>query len=153
MSYLERMAQNQKSGTPHDQELMDFINQAVTWKQQNVCGQVFFNELSGWYFRLFFDQSQSLEADPTIADVHTQPTDEGGNDVGRILHVGTGNARLLVTTIETCNGPRAYVGLASSFGQTVEQNWTRLTDPQWAQRIAQQPYPDPAWMSEVLVKP
>jgi hypothetical protein len=153
MGYLERMAENQKSGTPHDQELMDFINQAVTWKQENVCGQVFFNQLSGWYFRLFFDPGQSLEADPTIADVHTQPTDEGGNDVGRILHVGTGNARLLVTTIETCNGPRAYVGLASSFGQTVEENWTRLTDPEWALRIAQQPYPDPPWMSGILVKP
>ena len=32
-----------------------------------------------------------------IADVHTQPTDEAGNWVGKVLHVGTGYARLMVT--------------------------------------------------------
>jgi hypothetical protein len=32
---------------------------------------------------------QSIEFDPTIADVHTQPTDAAGNPVGHVLHVGT----------------------------------------------------------------
>ena len=49
--------------------------------------------------------------DPTIADVHTAPTDAGGNDVGWVLHVGTGFPRLMVVTAETCTGPRAYAAL------------------------------------------
>jgi hypothetical protein len=102
--------------------------------------------------RLFLEPYQSVREDPTIADVHTQPTDESGRDVGRILHVGTGRARLMVMAIETCTGPRAYVGLASSFAQTIEQNWTRLSDSEWALRIDKNSFPDPPWMSNVLVR-
>lgn len=153
MSYLGRMATNQRTGTPHDAELMAFINEAVTWKEQALCGTKLYSDLSGWYFKLFYSPVQSLEADPTVADVHTQPTDEGGADVGRVLHVGTGNAQLMVTTIETCSGPRAYVGLASSYGETIEQNWTRLNDSEWAKRIAGGAFPYPAWMSNVLSAP
>jgi hypothetical protein len=40
--------------------------------------------------------------------VHTQPADEAGNPVGKVLHVGTGYPRYMVATIDTCNGPRAY---------------------------------------------
>ncbi len=69
------------------------------------------------------------------------------------LHVGTGNARLMLTTVETCNGPRAYVGLASSYGEVIEENWTRLNDVEWKDRIAQQRFPDPTWMSDVLAAP
>jgi hypothetical protein len=151
MGYLERMATNQRSGTPHDQELMDFVNAAVNWQEEMVCGDVFYHDLSGWYLKLFYAPLQGFEFDPTIADVHTQPTDEGGNDVGRVLHVGTGFARLMVTAIETCQGPRAYAGLVSSFGQTIEEDWTRLSDPEWKQRLSETAaYPDPEWMSDVL---
>jgi hypothetical protein len=156
MAKLERMAENQKTGTPHDAELMDFVNDAVSWTLEHqgcdASAPPVPVGLKGWYLRLFFDQSQSLEQDPTIADVHTQPTDEAGNDVGRVLHVGTGLARLLVITVETCNGPRAYAGLASSYGQTVEENWKRMDDPTWAERIAKGPFPDPAWMKDVLAE-
>jgi hypothetical protein len=57
-----------------------------------------------------------------------------------------------VITVETCNGPRAYAGLASSYGQTVEENWKRMDDPTWAERIAKGPFPDPAWMKDVLAE-
>ena len=36
--------------------------------------------------------------------------DEAGNDVGYVLHVGTGYARLAVISVPTCMGPRAYAG-------------------------------------------
>jgi hypothetical protein len=150
MGYLERMAQNQRSGTPHDAELMAFVNQAVSWEEQPVCGSLFRTNLSGWYLRLFLSPFDNFEEDPTIADVHTQPFDEGGADVGRILHVGTGRPRLMVTTVETCSGPRAYVGLASSYAEFVEPDWKRLTDPEWVERMDTQPFPDPPWMQDVL---
>ena len=155
MAFLQVMAENQRSGTPHGAELMEFINAAVSWDEERGCDptQIFYDNLSGWYLKLFYSPAQSLEQDPTIADVHTQPTDAAGNDVGRVLHVGTGRARLMVATIETCNGPRAYVGLASSYGQTVEENWKRLSDPEWAARVEAEPFPDPPWMNSVLAEP
>ena len=42
-------------------------------------------------------------------------SDWGGNRVGKVLHVGTGYARLMVVTINTCTGARAYAGPVSSY--------------------------------------
>lgn len=86
MANLQTMAENQRTGTPHSQELFDFINEAVNWEEESMCGGKTYSNLAGWYLRLYFDAYAGLEYDPTIADVHTQPTDEGGGDVGRILH-------------------------------------------------------------------
>lgn len=147
---LETMAQNQLSGTPHSQELMDFINDAVKWDEMNVCGSVSYSNLAGWYLRLYLYDTSGLEYDPVVADVHTQPTDEAGNDVGRILHVGTGMPRLMVVTAETCEGPRAYAGLAFSYGELITEHWQRLNDQEWKQQLAAQPFPDPEWMGEVM---
>ena len=67
-----------------------------------------------------------MEFDPTIADVHTQPTDAYGAPVGRVLHVATGMPRTMVVTVETCTGPRAYVGLASSYFERVTDLMSRI---------------------------
>ena len=75
---------------------------------------------------LFFG-ANPIEFAPTIADVHTQPTDEGGNPVGRVLHVGTGYARLMVVTADTCTGPRAYAGLVSSYYEEVTETGSAST--------------------------
>ena len=146
---LEAMAKNQLTGAPHSQELIDFINDAVSWDEEFMCGGVMYSNLAGWYLRLYLDESAGLEYDPVVADVHTQPTDAGGADVGRILHVGTGRTRLMVVTAETCLGPRAYAGLAFSYGELVKEDWVRLNDEEWAQEIAGS-FPDPEWMGDVL---
>lgn len=132
------MAEHQRTGTPHSQEHMDFINEAVTI--QLVCGSA---DADGWYPRLFYGSSTDWQ--PTIADVHTQPTDEGGVEVGRVLHVGTGDARLMVTTIETCSGPRAYAGLVSSYYERTEDDWKRLSDPEWETILRDTPPESPPW--------
>jgi hypothetical protein len=136
---LGEMAEHQRSGAAHTDAHMAFINEAVTIDV--VCGDA---TADGWYPRLFY--GSSVDWQPTIADVHTQPMDESGNDVGRILHVGTGDARLMVTTIETCSGPRAYAGLVSSYYERIEEGWERLTDPEWEGILLQdeQP-PTPTW--------
>jgi hypothetical protein len=110
------------------------------------------SNLSGWYLRLYLNQHAGLDFDPTVADVHTQPTDEAGNDVGRILHVGTGEPRLMVVTVDTCQGPRAYAGLAFSYGEQIEQNWSRLNDQDWEAQLRSKPFPDVSWMSPVLAQ-
>jgi hypothetical protein len=149
---LKTMAEDQQTGTAHSQALLDFINDAVRWDEQPMCGGPIRTNFGGWYLRLFLDSADRFGFDPTVADVHTQPTDEAGNDVGRILHVGTGYARLMVVTANTCTGPRAYVGLASSYGELITEDWERLDDDQWAQRIGSQPFPEAPWMGGVLAQ-
>ena len=141
---LEGMAQQQRDGIPFTQAQMDFINDAVA--VEAVCGGEY---AEGWYARLFFDPESALEYDPTIVDVHTQPDDEFGNRVGKVLHLGTGNARLMVMTAETCNGPRAYVGVVSSYYEKTTENFERLTDEEWKEQVRGEA--DVSWLDDVLV--
>jgi len=138
---LRRMAEAERTGMPFTAEMMAFINQAVTVRP--LCGGA---TADGWYPRLVF--GSSTDFDPTIADVHTQPADEGGTIVGRVLHVGTGNARLMVVTTNTCTGPRAYAGLAFSYYEKITENFDRLTDERWATEV--QRNPDVPWMHDLF---
>ncbi|MEZ4298640.1 MAG: DUF3160 domain-containing protein [Polyangiaceae bacterium] len=143
---LESMAEHERTGTPFDADQMAFLNQTV--KLQEGCGDP--AGLDGWYAKLFFDNENSVMWDPTIADVHTQPTDEAGNTVGRVLHVGTGSARLMVVTADTCVGPRAYVGLASSYFEKITDNFERMTDEDWASEIQGESPKDVPWMTDLV---
>ena len=151
-SNLQKMADDQVTGTPHSAELLAFINDAVKWDEHMMCGSSYQTNLSGWYLKLYLSQYAGIEYDPTVADVHTQPTDAAGNDVGRVLHVGTGEPRLMVVTVETCQGPRAYAGLAFSYGERITENWVRLNDQQWEKDIAAAPFPDVPWMRSLLAQ-
>jgi hypothetical protein len=142
---LKSMAEHQRSGAPFTAEQMAFINRAVSVQYGCVP-----EGADGWYADLFFDRANSVESDPTIADVHTQPTDAAGNPVGRVLHVATGMPRSMVVIVETCSGPRAYVGLASSYFQRVTENFTRLDDKLWASELQQGSPSDVPWMRALV---
>jgi len=144
---LKGMAEAQEAGTPFTSEQMTFINEAV--KIQEVCGGA---TAQGWYPRLFFAAFDATDFHPTIADVHTAPTDEVGNSVGNVLHVGTGYARLMVVTANTCDGPRAFVGLASSYFERVTENLQRLDDPTWSGMVGTGAA-DVPWLGGVLTGP
>lgn len=152
MAKLSQMADNQVTGTPHSEELMAFINDAVKWDEESVCGGPSYTNLGGWYLDLYLDEYAGITFDPTVADVHTQPTDAAGNDVGRVLHVGTGRPRLMVMTAETCQGPRAYAGLAYAYGEHITDGWQRLNDQEWLEVVVTSPFPDPEWMGPLLGK-
>jgi Protein of unknown function (DUF3160) len=87
-----------------------FIDQAVVATGAlHVCaGPPTFN---GWYAKLDYavmsDGRSAAEVKAVIVDVHTQPADESGADVGRIMHVGTGLPRLMVVTVDTFRGRAA----------------------------------------------
>ena len=147
-STLEAMAKSERVGAPLTPDQLAFINTAV--KVESMCGGDTVSD--GWYKRLFFDPTKGLEYDPTIADVHTQPTDEAGVEVGRVLHVGTGMARAMVVTVDTCAGPRAYVGLASSYFERVTENYLRLDDKTWSDELQKATPADPPWVSDVVVR-
>lgn len=141
---LRQIAEHQRSGAELTAEMLAFINDAVV--VQNVCGGG--NIQSGWYKQLFYAPFQAVEFDPTIADVHTQPTDEVGNVVGRVLHVGTGAPRLMVVVAEGCSGPRAYAGLASSYREKITEDFERLNDETWNQSWYREP--EVPWMADLV---
>jgi hypothetical protein len=149
---LGKMAEQQRAGTPHSAEQLAFINDAVrVTENQEGCTVVEVPE--GWYAKLFFEPSKSIEQDLTVADVHTQPADEAGNPVGKVLHVGTSFPRLMAVTIDTCVGPRAYVGLAYAYHEQVTNNFERLTDEVWTQRVGSGNWPaDVPWVSDLVAE-
>jgi len=147
---LADMALEQQSGMPHSAEHMAFINQAVT-TNINCDGTVLGH--TGWYSELHFDPLQAVEMDPAITDVHT---DVGGDaPVARgpsVLHVGTGLPRLMVMTVDSCQGPRAYAGVVSAYREVLEEGLTRLTDAEWKQRIQLGDAPDVPWLAPILAQ-
>jgi hypothetical protein len=140
---LRQMAESERSGTPLTADQMAFINQAVTLRP--ICGGAV---ADGWYPKLVYGDATKF--DPTIADVHTQPADAAGNLVGRVLHVGTGNARLMVVTTNSCTGPRAYAGLAFSYYEKITEQFDRLTDERWAAEVKTGKSVDVAWMQDLF---
>lgn len=147
---LHQMALAQRSGAPFSAEQMAFVNDAVVIKTEHQgCADV--TTASGWYPGLFLGGSDdALLYDPTIADVHTQPTDEVGNPVGRVLHVGTDGPRRMIVVVDTCSGPRAYAGLASSYHEHVTQDFSRLSDSEWAPMAKP---PSPPWFGDLAPLP
>jgi hypothetical protein len=144
---LEAMAENELTGAEHSQELIDFVNDAVNWDEGGgICGKTVYNNQAGWYLRLHPYGELGIVFDPTIADVHT----DGEN--ARVLHVATGMPRLMVVTANTCSGPRAYAGLAFSYGEKATENLQRLNDQDWAPMVETGPFPDVPWMSPVLAE-
>lgn len=143
---LREMAEYELSGTALTAEMLAFINQAVVVDQG--CGDP--SLAGGWYFQLFFLPDTAPDFDPSITDVHTQPTDEAGNEVGRVLHVGTGMPRLMVTAVDTCSGPRAYAGLASSYFEKTTEHFERLTDEQWAAANRTANPADVSWQADIV---
>ena len=140
------MALDERSGTAFSADQMAFINQAVTI--QPICGGGVAN---GWYPKLVF--GDALKFDPTVADVHTEPFDESGTEVGRVLHIGTGDARLLLVTTDSCGGPRAYAGLVGAYFEQVTQNYDRLTDERWKNELQSATSPaDVPWMADLVAR-
>lgn len=151
---LEEIAKQELEGKPLTEEQLAFVNDAVRIESENVvCATV--DVPDGWLAKLYYDPKSSIEFEPTIADVHTQPADEHGNLVGKVLHVGTGYPRLMVATAEACSGPpRAYAGVVFAYHEKVTEDFLRLTDEEWESgfRTGGSRPADVPWLAPALAK-
>jgi hypothetical protein len=146
---LGQMAEQQKTGTPFTEAQLAFINDAVRVNTEDVvCTTV--EVPDGWYADLFYQRDKSIQQDLTIADVHTQPAEAGGAIVGKVLHVGTGFPRLMALTVDSCTGPRAYVGMAYAYHERITVDFERLTDEEWTRSVEATPPEDVAWMNGIV---
>jgi hypothetical protein len=148
---LGQIAEQQRNGMSPTPAQLDFINDAVRVEQESGgCTTV--ETPDGWYADLFYDPAKSIELDPTISDVHTQPANELGEIVGKVLHVGTGLPRLMTMTVDTCVGPRAYVGLAYAYHEKITDDFERVTDEAWALELASTPPADVSWATPFIAE-
>ena len=119
-----------------------FLGEMLEWRQSCVLVE------SGWYRDLYFSagDSPTQEEDLLIADVHTQPTDEGGNPVGHVLHAATGRPEMgLFIAAPPGQALTAFAGPVSAYFEHVTVDFRRLTDEQWRSLYEQGPPARPDW--------
>jgi len=151
MVKLEDIAIRELDHTPLTEEEITFLKTMIN--SYMASGPA----ITGWYTDLFFDVNKGLTWDFTVADVHTQPTDNSGAVVGNVLHVGNGKINMGVFLVENpCNPEQhmAFAGPVSSFHQEVTSNFERLTDQEWEEDFwaGYESYPDrPDWVASYLV--
>lgn len=115
----------------------------------------------GWYPRLFYEDFYYmgnnfstnpglLESNHLVADMHTVPTDCGGNIMGWVKHVGTGPINLGVFITPWNDGVQtAFVGPVMSYYEYTTENFLRLTDQEWNNQYLQSAL-RPEWVNIYL---
>ncbi|MBT9555066.1 MAG: DUF3160 domain-containing protein, partial [Myxococcales bacterium] len=145
---LESMAKKQLSEEPFDADEQALVDGWVAEESQG-CVMSF----TGIYPKLIADPEGITEFDPTIADVHTNPNEDGPLAPAAVLHVGTGWTDVMVFTRDSCEGVKAYVGPTTSFYEVEEPGVERLTDEEWRERLQQQAPPRPGLTASFLSVP
>ncbi len=156
MNKLEAIAVKERRSEALTDGEKEFLKQMLI-QNHGECGAP---PVVGWYRDLFydwekFDTVDYRNPDFVIADVHTQPTDEFGSVVGRVLHVGTGWVNLGVFLLESPFpgvGPTAFVGPLASYHEKVTGDFDRLTDAEWGEYLTtvDRHPPRPDWVNIYL---
>lgn len=110
-------------------------------------------KFTGWYSGLFYVQDDETKPDFIIADIHTQPTEVGGNMVGNVMHVGTGkvNMGVFLSKSPTNNVKMAFIGPVFSYYEKYTANFKRHTDEEWETLVFENDIPvRPDWVNIYL---
>jgi hypothetical protein len=148
---LRAMAERERRNEPLTDDDLSYLNHMVSVDGRHA-GCTTITEAGGWYAELFFHKDDALYHKPIISDVHTQPTDENGNPVGKVLHVATAAPRMMVVTIKHDGGEhtRTYRGFVSTYAETTTEKFKRYTDEEWRTEIATKPPAPPAWLQPIV---
>jgi Protein of unknown function (DUF3160) len=135
MDTIGSLAVKELDGTQFSKNDSSFMSRMIALPSFSMCGGP---SIEGWYTRLLFSNQVLDYGDFTIADVHTQPTDEGGVIVGNVLHTSVGKVNLgvfLANSPSASNQPMAFIGPVSSYYQDTTSNFKRLTDEEWKDSV------------------
>jgi hypothetical protein len=142
MRRLEIIASKQLDGLALDDGEWQFLRATIEAEKVGCTSEYRYD---GWYGQLLYEAEDHGDFRPTIADIHTAPTDAHATPVGWVLHAGTGHARSMVFTVEDCSGVRAYVGPVSTFHRKLTEGFLRLDDHAWAAEFDEGPPQTPEW--------
>lgn len=151
MNRLATLAYKELNHQPFYDEEKAFL-QGMLFPPDGMCGSI----PTGWYTHLIYKYSQfySDVGKPVIADVHTQPTDQFGGLVGKVLHIGTGKVNLGVFIAPSPSygfTNMAYVGPIMSSFQKVTTGFERINDQRWQELVWSGQLPErPDWVNIFL---
>jgi hypothetical protein len=151
---LRAMAERERRNEELTNDDVAFVNRMVSVTTVRE-GCTTHDRPGGWLVDLYYGAAKAKvqRHEPVIADIHTQPTDENGTQVGRVLHVGTGMPRMMRVTIAHDGGahPRTYEGVVSTFAETTTGGYKRYTDEEWRRELSTtHRTPTPSWMAPAL---
>ena len=148
MQKLKAIAEKELDRTPLSEQEITYLKTMVN--SYMASGP----SISGWINDLLFPSWDRWDSDFTVADVHTQPTDQAGNEVWNVLHVGNGmiNLGVFLAPGSVQTGQKiAYVGPVGSFHTAIQKNAQRYDDDEWEERFLSGEYPErPDWVYSYL---
>jgi len=140
MKYLEVLARKELEAKPFTVPERAYLKKTID-ERGGGCGGPSYD---GWYARLFYGGSPE-HWEPTVTDVHTDPTSE------RVLQEGVGDANFIVLAVDNQKDRAVYVGPVYSYYEFTHEASDRLTDEQWQALIERQALPArPAWWTSAF---
>jgi hypothetical protein len=152
MNIFKSIAEKELAGTPISDEETEFLKTMISHYMASGPS------VTGWINDLIFNYETGLNPDFIVADIHTQPTDEFGNEVGHIYHVGNGYINNGVFLAPNPVNPEqiiAFAGPVSSFHYEVTDNFYRYNDQEWAEKfLSATDLPSrPDWIASYIAGP
>ncbi|MBT3270385.1 DUF3160 domain-containing protein [Candidatus Poribacteria bacterium] len=144
---LAEVIRKQSRGEPRSDAEKDFLKKML-FTVSSGCTIAY----TGWYSKLFYTGEGGLRKDDrVVADVFTQPTDDEGNVVGRVIHVGAGSIDTAFVVCDWGDGEScAYVGPVMSYYEHSSEKFKRLTDDEWKDLYVTPAAARPAFTSSYL---
>ena len=148
---LGGISRKELAGMPLGDAEKTFLQNMMYTVHSGECGALPYD---GWYPKLFFAwsrQGPAVEKNLVVADVHTAPTDEYGDPVGWVLHVGTGPVNMAVVVAPGEDGnATAFIGPVMSYYEDLQTGFNRLTDEEWQTAYDSPPAMRPSWANIYL---
>lgn len=144
---LQAIAERERAGQDLTSEQLEWVNRALNAREVNAVCTTEVVVDGGWLYELYEPRQHLGQVRGIVADVHTQPDDEAGNRVGRVLHIGTGPTQAMVVLAGPPGRERAYMGFASSYRERVTENFDRIDDERWRREMDRATAP--AWMAPI----
>ncbi len=146
---LKGLAEKELNREPFSEAEIEYLQCMLYYP--GICGDPVH---LGWYKDFFYREQAVFDSECIIADVHTQPENEYGHKVGRVLHVGTAafDMGFFIAPSPSNNfEPMVFVGPVMSYYELITDRFNRLTDFDWCRIVIDDKLPErPDWVNVYL---
>lgn len=150
MQKLEILASKELNNEAFDEAEQEWLKRMLIKVAFQECGGL---PIDGWILDMFWQANKVIESDYINVDIHTQPTNEAGIMVGKVLHTGLGkiNLGVCLAKIPGSDITTAYTGAFMSYYEHITTDFLRVTDQEWEQKVLDDKLPArPKWVNSYL---